>query len=176
MSVISIEQYLVEYRTLLLALLGLFPVDLVNNGLDVLGRHCLQEIKTGKMMTQYLDTAFIVHVDNLHVRRTRLDNFEHCLDGELDGCIFGQRLAPVLLQEILHRFAAPPDCICLPLGMYARRLGQVQSRSARTVDADDEGAEAEWSDTALLCILLLDAGNVTGNILDRGSIFNSQPV
>lgn len=63
----------------------------------------------------------------------------------------------------------------IPCRVDTTRLSVEQSGlGAVRVEADDKSADAEGTDTAGLCVALLDLGDVLCDVLDRHRIFDSQ--
>lgn len=121
--------------------------------------------------------AVALHDRNLNVLRAGLDDLEQRLDGELDGELAVEVLGVVLLQELADGLGRTANGARLPGRVDSRGLGHEQVRhSVVGVKADDEGRDTERAHTTRLGVLLLDARNVLGNVLDGDGVLDSEAV
>ncbi len=85
-----------------------------------------------------------------------------CLEGVgLIGHSFG---APLFFKKLLDCFAALANSIGLPRAIYATRIGLIQCRGSVNIKTDDESANAKWARASTLCVLLLDARNISSDV------------
>ena len=104
-----------------------------------------------------------------------LDDLEQAADRQLDRRRRVLVRLPVLLEELADRLGRMPDRVRLPRRVDARGLRQIETRRRVVlVEADDETRDAERADTAGLGIALLDAGDVSGDVLDRDRVLDRQ--
>jgi hypothetical protein len=103
-----------------------------------------------------------------------LDDLEEGGDGELDR--IGTLRLVVLLEVLAHGLGVAADGARLPLDVRAGRVGLVETRLAIDFVADDERGDAKGTHAAALCVLLLHAGDVARDIVDRRRVFQRQAI
>lgn len=65
----------------------------------------------------------------------------------------------------------------LPSGVNAGGLGLVKARCAIVlVEANNQRTNTEWADTTALCISLLYASNVLGDVFDGDGVLDGETV
>lgn len=102
-----------------------------------------------------------------------LEELADCLAGSTDGVCFPVR--EIKLDIFLQWYFEFE--VHLPSGVNAGRLGLVQSRRAVVlVETNNQRTNAERADTTALCIPLLHASNILGDVFDGDGVLDSETV
>ena len=80
-------------------------------------------------------------------------------------CLIGHSFgSPFLFEEFLDCLAALADGVGLPRTVDAAGISLIQCGSTVDIKTDDESANAEGTSAAALCVLLLDARNISSDV------------
>ena len=80
------------------------------------------------------------------------------------GLIGNSLGAPFLFEKLLHRFATLANGIGLPRAINTARVSLIQCGGSVDVKTDDESANAEGTCATALCVLLLDARDISSDV------------
>jgi len=112
----------------------------------------------------------ILDNQNFEVLGSLFGGFDEGSADKSDSIDFTKVTGEVLLQDLLSLLIILSNSIGLPFSKGTGGIGLEKSWLLVGIESSHKVGDTEGSDTTLLCIFLLDVGNVFGDIVDGGLI------
>ena len=112
----------------------------------------------------------ILDNQNFEVLGSLFGGFDEGSADKSDSIDFTKLTGEVLLQDLLSLLIILSNSISLPFSKGTGGIGLEKSWLLVGIESSHKVGDTEGSDTTLLCIFLLDVGNVFGDIVDGGLI------
>ena len=148
--------------------LGLFGFNALHHRLDFFVRQ------------QHLDSTFLDDTQ-LHRLGPRIDDFQQGLCGQANALVLGHVGSVLLLEELAEGLGvASANDLGLPAAVGSSGVGLVQKGAIGLggigADAGHECGNAKGTHSSLLGVLLLYLCEVSGHVVDVGSVFHGEAV